>query len=52
MEGKIKTNSSNHKQATFGLSVAILLMIISIMFVGVMWLKTISIPACLIVILL
>lgn len=51
MEDKIKNNSSNHKEATFGLSVAILLMIISIMFVGVMWLKTISIPACLIVII-
>lgn len=51
MEEKNNVNSSNHKQATFGLAIGVLLMIVCIMFIGVMWLKAISIPACLIVVI-
>lgn len=39
-----------HNQASFGLAIGVLAMIVAIMFVGVMLLKTVSIPACLIVI--
>ena len=42
---------NNVKQASFGLSIGVLLMIIGIMFVGVMWTKKISVPASLIIII-
>lgn len=43
--------SKEVKQASFGLSIGVLLMIIGIMFVGVMWTKKISVPASLIIII-
>ena len=46
-----KMEAAKSKQATFGLGVAVLLMIVAVMFVGVMLSKSISVPTCLIIII-
>lgn len=46
-----KMEATKSKQATFGLGVAVLLMIVAVMFVGVMLSKSISVPTCLIIII-
>ncbi len=51
MKEKNKENISKHKEVTFTLSIFVIGIIVGIMFLGTMYLKTISIQACLILII-